>query len=586
MTNQADVVIIGGGFAGVTAARELVQAGRSVVLLEARDRLGGRTWTKESPLGRPLEIGGTWVHWIQPHVWAEIVRYDLGLVPSPVPERALWLTGGQVKEGTPDELFGLLDPGMQAPLDPAMRYFPNPHQTELDGPDLKDADAFSFRDKIDALKLPADQRDVLDGMWALNFNGHPQNSAWTQGLRWAALAGGSWQMMVEACATYKLAGGTRALLEAIAADATGADIRLETAVRRIAHDASGVTVATESGEVVSAEQAIVTLPLNALSSVEFEPALSPVKAAAAAQGQASTGCKFWARVEGELEPFVAMATSKEPMTFAQLEYHIDGDSLIVGFGPGRVRQARREARLRRQLRQTRRYDPLATTISNRRDEWIAAEILDQLEQIVLTADDQIVGLDLADVSVDGQITKAPCGGEAAGKSPVDRRKLGIKRSRLTDGNGIPLGCVIIGANRNDSPLLRPTLEKTRPVRTRTPRADHRAPRRRHDSKITRDLLDELGCLGQIQPKGEVIAINHTPRRWVVERTNSWYSRRFKFTAICTERRVAVINALLALDDRDHHHPRTHPQGLDHSPLGRPAPPQTMTGRFLPARSLS
>ena len=47
----------------------------------------------------------------------------------------------------------------------------------------------------------------------------------------------------------------------------------------------------------------------------------------------------------------------------------------------------------------------------------------------------------------------------AGKSPVDRGKQGTKRSLLTDGTGIPLGCVSAPANRHDSPLLRPTLDK-------------------------------------------------------------------------------------------------------------------------------
>lgn len=187
----------------------------------------------------------------------------------------------------------------------------------------------------------------------------------------------------------------------------------------------------------------------------------------------------------------------------------------------------------------------ATTIRNRRDEWIRAGILAQLEQIVLAAYDQIVGLDLADVTVDGQITKAPCGGEAAGRSPVDRGKQGIKWSRLTDGHGIPLGCVVAGANRNDSPLLRPTLEKLGRFDLALPEQIRVHLDAGYDSKVTRELLDELGCEWQIQPKGEVVPINHT-RRWVVERTNSWYSRGFNFTAICTERRVAVINALLAL----------------------------------------
>ena len=73
--------------------------------------------------------------------------------------------------------------------------------------------------------------------------------------------------------------------------------------------------------------------------------------------------------------------------------------------------------------------------------------------------DEIVGLDLDDVTVDGCIVKAPCGGEAAGKSPVDRGKQGSKRSLLTDAKGIPLGCAVAQANRHDSPFLRPALAK-------------------------------------------------------------------------------------------------------------------------------
>ena len=81
-----------------------------------------------------------------------------------------------------------------------------------------------------------------------------------------------------------------------------------------------------------------------------------------------------------------------------------------------------------------------------------------MEQICLQAYGRIVGLRLGDVIVDGCIVKAPCGAQAAGKSPVDRGKQGTKRSLLTDVVGIPLGVVVAPANRHDSPLLRPTLE--------------------------------------------------------------------------------------------------------------------------------
>lgn len=62
----------------------------------------------------------------------------------------------------------------------------------------------------------------------------------------------------------------------------------------------------------------------------------------------------------------------------------------------------------------------ATTIGIRRDEQIAAGVFTQPEQLCLEAYDKSVGLDLSELTVDGCIVKAPCGGEAAGRSPVDR----------------------------------------------------------------------------------------------------------------------------------------------------------------------
>jgi transposase len=101
----------------------------------------------------------------------------------------------------------------------------------------------------------------------------------------------------------------------------------------------------------------------------------------------------------------------------------------------------------------------ATTIRERRSEWIKAGIFARLKQIALEAYDRIAGLLLQDLAVDGCITKAPGGGDCAGPSPVDRRKLSTKRSLLVEGHGIPLDRVLARANRHDSPLLVPTLDK-------------------------------------------------------------------------------------------------------------------------------
>ena len=111
------------------------------------------------------------------------------------------------------------------------------------------------------------------------------------------------------------------------------------------------------------------------------------------------------------------------------------------------------------------YEPIAgctcpaTTIRERRDEWIRAGIFARLRQIALEAHDRIAGLVLQEIIVDGCITKAPGGGECAGRSPVDRGKQGMKRSAMTDGYGIPLDRVLALANWHDSPLLAPALDK-------------------------------------------------------------------------------------------------------------------------------
>lgn len=71
-----DVIVIGAGYTGLTAVRDLTTSGHNVLLVEARDRIGGRTWS--SNLGNyAYELGGTWVHWNQPHVYREISRYGM-----------------------------------------------------------------------------------------------------------------------------------------------------------------------------------------------------------------------------------------------------------------------------------------------------------------------------------------------------------------------------------------------------------------------------------------------------------------------------------------------------------------------------
>ncbi|MGP4091483.1 IS5 family transposase [Streptomyces sp. KR55] len=187
----------------------------------------------------------------------------------------------------------------------------------------------------------------------------------------------------------------------------------------------------------------------------------------------------------------------------------------------------------------------ATTIRNRRDEWIALGVFAQLKQIALDSYDRIVGLVLDQIAVDGSITKAPGGGEAAGRSLVDRGKQGLKRSGMTDGYGIPLGRVLAGANRHDSPLLAPTLDRLDDL---GPLPDDITVHldAGYDSDTTRTLLSERGLHGRIAHKGEKAPIQAS-QRWHVERTHAWQNA-FHRLARCYERRATVIDAFFDLAD--------------------------------------
>jgi transposase len=187
----------------------------------------------------------------------------------------------------------------------------------------------------------------------------------------------------------------------------------------------------------------------------------------------------------------------------------------------------------------------ATTLRRRRDEWIEAGLMEAVEDMAREAYDRAIGLDLADVAVDCCITKAPCGGEKAGKSPVDRAKRGLKRSMAVDAQGIPLGVVAAPANHHDSPLLASTLEA---VEATTELPEHASVHldRAYDSNVTRRLLEDRGLESVIPKKGFPAPLGAT-KRWVIERTNSW-SNAHKKLLWCTERQGRVIDFWVAFSN--------------------------------------
>lgn len=168
-----------------------------------------------------------------------------------------------------------------------------------------------------------------------------------------------------------------------------------------------------------------------------------------------------------------------------------------------------------------------TTLRARRDEWVVAGVFERLAEHAVDAYDRIVGLDLAEVSIDGSQAKARCGGEGTGRNPADRGKTGWKWSIAVDAAGIPVGWAADAANRHDSKLVEPTLAAIcgRGLHhdIETIHAD-----KGYDYRFVDDLIVNIGIddanIARKKKRGE--SETRCPYRidvrWVVERTNAWF----------------------------------------------------------------
>ncbi|WP_322052918.1 flavin monoamine oxidase family protein [Paraburkholderia bannensis] len=327
MMDPYDVAVIGAGFAGVTAARDLSMAGHSVVLIEARERIGGRTWWREV-LGSHLDMGGTYVHWTQAHIWRELRRYGIGLATPLSITRAYWLAGGAVHSGTPVELKLLATPLLERFFADARAYFPR--MGDFEAADVSAIDKQTLRDRIDSLELSSHDHDLLINMMA-TLVGSETEQGLAQFLYWAAIYFGDWDAFKEVAGHWPIEGGTGRLINAMAADSK-AEVRFSTPVAAIEDKGQEIVVTTRCGERIRARHAVVALPLNMLNDVSITPPLAQAVCAMIEQKHAIMPSKIWVRVKGQVEPFLIHApVGKHPINTARAERYDNGDTLVVCF---------------------------------------------------------------------------------------------------------------------------------------------------------------------------------------------------------------------------------------------------------------
>ena len=275
---DADVVVIGAGFAGVAAARDLRESGRRVVVVEARDRIGGRTWYREIPgTGVWAEYGGMFFsRATQPALAREIERYGVSVTPPPEPDVFAWVRGSERVTGMPaiqKVQASLGESPMKEALKEVAEAFHNGSRKDLGAIDVP-ADRW-----VDELDADDEAADYLRSFLA-SMGGSALDRCSVLPLLWDMVELDYTPVDVFLDLGELLTDGTKSLIDAMAA---GLDVRFGSVVTRIAHDDDGVAITLDDGSTITAEAAVVALPLNLWADVEFDPPLAEAKRGAASR---------------------------------------------------------------------------------------------------------------------------------------------------------------------------------------------------------------------------------------------------------------------------------------------------------------
>jgi monoamine oxidase len=330
MSETFDLIIVGAGFAGVTAAREASNRGLRTVVLEARDRIGGRTWLANWQ-GTRVELGGTWVHRSEVHLWSEMTRYGIGAVEDRPAEAIYARIGGELRRMTPDDAMGKVLNAFDRICEPAAEVFPRPLEPLYARDALAKIDGQTMRERFDELDFTDEERDLVSGLLSFCGGARMEDIGVTMLYRWYALAGGTAPNLFDFLARDKLKGGTGALIEAIAAD-SGAEIRLEQPVGSIVDSGEGVTVVTDNGDEYRAPAVIVAVPVNVWPAIDFSPSLTTAKMEAATEGVGVPhGAKLFARLRGEVEWATVIQPEDQVITLLLQDQDIEGDRIVMGF---------------------------------------------------------------------------------------------------------------------------------------------------------------------------------------------------------------------------------------------------------------
>lgn len=277
-TRDADVIVVGAGIAGLSAARALHASGLDVVVLEARDRVGGRVWNTEV-LGQPQELGGQWVAPYQTAMHELLAELGLELFHAYREGDRVYVDAsgaahryeghdaplGAAAERSYEAAAAKLD-ALAAEIDP---------EAPWDHPRAAELDAITFEAWLQAEVEDDLARDLLRAYLSGGYMTKPSHTFSLLGGLWTIAGAGGVENLFEPdlCLHSRVVGGTQ-LIAIRMAEALGDRVRVGAPVRSIRWSEASVSVAIEGGRV-DARHAVIAIPPNLTGGIRFDPVLPP-----------------------------------------------------------------------------------------------------------------------------------------------------------------------------------------------------------------------------------------------------------------------------------------------------------------------
>jgi monoamine oxidase len=278
--------VVGAGCAGATAALRIFQAGHTVALLEARDRVGGRVWTQEHS-GIPIDYGGQWLGLGQERAYALVKELDIRTYPTWTKGHNVFVMSGKVRKYR-EIPMSLLN------LDLVLRKFAKwSDEVPLEAPwtakRAKEWDSMTVATWINNSVKSATARKMLAALMSGIYTSDPGEVSMLFALFHAKSCGGINAMLSAEIQSDRISGGAQLIPEKIA-EKLGSSVHLNSPVRRISQDAKSVVVSSEA-VTVRTKRVIVAVPPSISSRITYEPVLPADRAMLVQRLPAGTAVK-------------------------------------------------------------------------------------------------------------------------------------------------------------------------------------------------------------------------------------------------------------------------------------------------------